>query len=219
MHVVSINQLAHRLVLAGHRILHCTAVNLSIHGGMLLTIVYIGTCSAAVVDVLQPTPVASWLPRFLYVAEAACPMRSLRTLICAQVLEHKLRSLDNFLLDAADRRRAKGFKTDAFGAPAGGAGAGPGLFGGFLEDGSNRLNAAAGAAMAGGAGGFGGFGGMGSGVGGVRGASGQAGPPTGAKRQRLMNAAMYEEQRNTAIRSAHRQFRHSTAFCLHHVKL
>jgi hypothetical protein len=122
--------------------------------------------------------------------------------LCAQVLEHKLRSLDNFLLDAADRRRAKGFKTDAFGGvPAGGA-AGPGLFGGLLEDGSNRLNAAAGAAMAGGAGGFNGFGGMGTGVGvgGVRGASGQAGPPTGAKRQRLMNAAMYEEQRNTAIR-------------------
>jgi hypothetical protein len=58
--------------------------------------------------------------------------------------------------------------------------------------------------MAGGAGGFGGFGGVGTGVGvgGVRGASSQAGPPTGAKRQRLMNAAMYEEQRNTAIRYA-----------------
>lgn len=136
-----------------------------------------------------------------------------------QVLEHKLRTLDAFLVEAADRRRARGFKADvpgfggasaaaaagqAAGMPGGAAGGGGGgLFGGYLEDGSNRLNAAAGAAaMAGAAGGFGGFGGMGAagvGVGGVRGPGGQPNMPP-AKRQRLVNAALYEEARNNAIR-------------------
>jgi hypothetical protein len=123
--------------------------------------------------------------------------------------------LDSFLLDAADRRRARGYKADgpgfggapaAAGPAAAAAGGGPsgapagGLFaGGYLQDGSNRLNAAAGAAMAGAGGGFGGYGGMGGGVGGVRGPLGQAGAPA-AKRQRLWSAALYEEQRNNAIR-------------------
>lgn len=108
-------------------------------------------------------------------------------------MEHKLRALDAFLLDAADRRRARGFKADgaalvpAAPAAAGAGGGGGGLFG----DGNNRLNAAAGAAMAGGFGG----------VGGVRGPMSQAGAPA-AKRQRLWSAALYEEQRNNAIRYA-----------------
>lgn len=138
---------------------------------------------------------------------------------CLQVLEHKLRTLDAFLVEAADRRRARGFKADvpgfggasaaaaagqAAGMPGGATGGGGGgLFGGYLEDGSNRLNAAAGAAaMTGAAGGFGGFGGKGTagvGVGGVRGPVGQPNMPP-AKRQRLVNAALYEEARNNAIR-------------------
>jgi hypothetical protein len=139
------------------------------------------------------------------------------------VLEHKLRLLDAFLLEAADRRRARGFRGNsppAFGAtsaaaggsntaagmPAAAAGSGGGgLFGGgYLEDGSNRLNAAAGAAaMAGGGYGGGGFGGsmMAPGVGGVHGPMGmQAAGAPAAKRQRLWSAAMAEEQRNSAIR-------------------
>lgn len=139
-------------------------------------------------------------------------------LLPAQVLEHKLRLLDAFLLEAADRRRARGFRTDGstFGGPSSAAaGAGPaaaglsaaaasgggGLFGGFLEDGSNRLNAAAGAAMAAG-GGFGGFGSMAPamGVGGVQGPLGQPAGAPAAKRQRLWTAALAEEQRNNAIR-------------------
>lgn len=125
--------------------------------------------------------------------EGAHPSLACNVYACVQVLEHKLRALDAFLLDAADRRRARGFKADgatlvpAAPAAAGAGGGGGGLFG----DGNNRLNAAAGAAMAGGFGG----------VGGVRGPMAQAGAPA-AKRQRLWSAALYEEQRNNAIRYA-----------------
>jgi hypothetical protein len=141
------------------------------------------------------------------------------------VLEHKLRLLDAFLLEAADRRRTRGFRGNspsAFGATSAAAGGsntaagmpvaaagsgGGGLFGGgYLEDGRNRLNAAAGAAaMAASGGGYGGggFGGsmMAPGVGGVHGPMGMqpAGAPA-AKRQRLWSAALAEEQRNSAIR-------------------
>lgn len=154
----------------------------------------------------------------------SCLLSPPHTSPLAQVLEHKLRLLDAFLLEAADRRRTRGFRGNspsAFGAtsaaaggsntaagmPAAAAGSGGGgLFGGgYLEDGSNRLNAAAGAAAmaAGGGYGGGGFGGsmMAPGVGGVHGPMGMqpAGAPA-AKRQRLWSAAMAEEQRNSAIR-------------------
>lgn len=110
-----------------------------------------------------------------------------------QVLESKLRSLEVFLIEAADRRRARGIKDDqAFGsAPA--AGAGMGLLGGYLEDGSNRLNTMAGSG--------GGLFGMGpsAGVGGVRGPVGQSNVQP-AKRQRLQEAVMFEDKRVYAIR-------------------
>jgi hypothetical protein len=107
-----------------------------------------------------------------------------------QVLEHKLRCLDAFLGQQAERRRIRGYKEASAGALGGGfggaAGAGPGapmsLFGGMLEDGSNRLNAAAGAAAAGL----------------LRGTPVLDMPS--AKRQRLWSAAVLEEQRNNAIR-------------------
>lgn len=96
-----------------------------------------------------------------------------------QVLEHKLRALERFLSEAAKRRKACGF-----GKAAGSAGGPPsaqgggGLFVGYLEDGTNRLlnagNAAAGGMM--------------------------AGDAPFAKRQRMWNAFVMEEQRNDAVR-------------------
>lgn len=110
-----------------------------------------------------------------------------------QVLESKLRSLEVFLIEAADRRRARGIKDDQTFGSAPAAGAGMGLLGGYLEDGSNRLNT-----MAGSGGGLFGMG-PGAGVGGVRGPVGQANVQP-AKRQRLQEATMVEDKRVYAIR-------------------
>lgn len=52
-----------------------------------------------------------------------------------QVLEGKLRALERFLLDAAARRKNRGFGKSAGGVSAGAGAAG--LFG-YLEDGTNR---------------------------------------------------------------------------------
>jgi hypothetical protein len=94
-----------------------------------------------------------------------------------QVLENKLRALERFLAEISKRRKARGF-----GKAAGGSGPGgqhSSFLGGHLEDGTNRmLNAGNALAVAG------------------------AGDAPFAKRQRMWNAFVMEEQRNNAVRCA-----------------
>ena len=68
-------------------------------------------------------------PELLEYTAAALP--DFAVCCSTQVLEHKLRALDAFLLDTADRRRARGFKADGnmlgqAAAPAAAAAAGGG---------------------------------------------------------------------------------------------
>lgn len=102
------------------------------------------------------------------------------------MLQHKLSALEAFLGQQAERRRVRGFRDDAGAALGGGGAAAPSSMfggGGQLEDGSARLNAAAGASAAG-----------------LRGGGPLGRDAPYAKRQRLWNAAVLEEQGNAAIR-------------------
>eukprot|EP00878_Enallax_costatus_P016050 GHUV01016827.1.p1 GENE.GHUV01016827.1~~GHUV01016827.1.p1 ORF type:complete len:1150 (+),score=458.72 GHUV01016827.1:567-4016(+) len=106
------------------------------------------------------------------------------------VLEAKLRELEKFLHEAASRRKNRGFGRSAGGVTAG---AGPtGLFG-YLEDGTNRMHQGGGAAA----------GAAGASVAGVAptGMAAAIGDAPFAKRQRMWNAFVMEEQRNNAVRA------------------
>ena len=110
-------------------------------------------------------------------------------------LEAKLRALEAALGAFLARRKSRGYSRAAGGAGVGGAGArAPGLFlgGGFLEDATGRMLNAAGAGGAGGA--------AGGGAGDAAGGAADADAPF-AKRQRMWNAFVVEEQRNAAVRA------------------
>jgi len=97
------------------------------------------------------------------------------------VLEGKLRGLERFLVEAAARRKTRGFKASGAAAPtAGGAFGGGGLFAGYMEDSTSRTLNAGNVAAAGGP--------LGS------------GDAPFVKRQRMWNAFVMEEQRNNSIR-------------------